>query len=164
MVISNVATIFLIVAIVVNFRLILWWKVTKHYATENDDLLSTGLWRSVALYIFTSLFQSYPFFHGAMYEESFNDASIGQSFRWNDLLVVIMIFFRSHYFIRALLSISFYTDPRPQRVCNLYGTDADYSFAVKSMMRSDPLKIQVGAMICSVIIFTYATRIIESQI
>ena len=55
---------------------------------------------------------NYPSLYGETYTESANKASAGIEFVTNDLLLALMIFIRLIYFIRWVLSISVFTEPR----------------------------------------------------
>lgn len=79
----------------------------------------------------------YPSLYNETYIETANDNSNGKIFFSNDLLLCIMMFARIHFVIKALLQISFYTDPRAQRVCAIYGCTADNSFALKALQVND---------------------------
>lgn len=64
------------------------------------------------LEILLSGVMNYPSLYGHTYTENANENSLDKQFITNDLLLCLMIFARLIYFIRSLLSVSFYTDPR----------------------------------------------------
>lgn len=83
------------------------------------------------------------------------------TFKLNDLMLCFMIFFRIYFFARSILSISFYTDPRSQRVCNIYGADAGYYFAMKALMKEKPWNVLGISLMMSVFVFGYCLRLFE---
>jgi hypothetical protein len=85
-------------------------------------------------------------------------------FEINDLMICWMIFFRVYFYARSVLSLSFYTDPRSQRVCNIYGADAGYNFALKALMKEKPWNVLGSSLVMSVFVFGYCLRIFERVI
>lgn len=77
-----------------------------------DNLWNTGDWKMMMLEILLSLVMPYPSLYGETYIETANDFSNNVSFYSNDMLLCIMIFCRVHFVLRAILKISFFTDPR----------------------------------------------------
>lgn len=114
--------------------------------------------------ILVSLIMMYPSLHGETYEETANDFSNGKVFYSNDILLCFMMFFRLNYILKALLQISFYTDPRAQRVCNIYGVDADNSFALKALMLKNSWVVLIYSMSISLLMFSYQLRLFEKQL
>lgn len=103
----------------------------------------------------------YPFFYGYTYNEYHMYGDKSGTFLVNDLLLCFMIFLRVYFVARSILSISYYTDPRPQRVCAIYGADAGYSFALKALMKEKPWTVLGVALLVSVFVFGYCLRIFE---
>jgi hypothetical protein len=66
----------------------------------------------MAVEILLTLIMPYPWEYGNMYVESGNDLSNGKTFVVNDILLCIMMFCRVHFILKALIQISYYTDPR----------------------------------------------------
>jgi hypothetical protein len=89
----------------------------------------------------------------------FNDAQA--EFQVNDLLICLMIFFRVYFYARSILSTTSYTDPRSQRVCDIYGSDAGYNFALKALMKEKPWNVLGVALLFSVFVFGYCLRLFE---
>lgn len=79
-------------------------------------------------------------------------------------MLVLMIFFRLIYIVRVTISMTFYTDPRSQRVCHIYGTDANYNFAIKCIMKKDAMLVLLYSMSISLVALSYQLRLFERQI
>ncbi len=84
---------------------------------EKDGIWNTSIWKPMILKMVLSLFMNYPSLYGSTYLEFGNEWVGGIAFNSNDLLLCMMLFCRFHYVIKILLSVSYYTDPRSQRVC-----------------------------------------------
>jgi len=109
---------------------------------------------------------SYPMFYDMTYRETGNVNTADQKivFEVNDLLLCFAIFLRIYLFARTLLSASAYTDPRAQRVCTIYGSDADYGFALKSLMQGSSWKVLSISMGFSLFILAYTLKLFEQVI
>lgn len=83
-----------------------------------DSIFNSYLYKEMLLYMVLALIMNYPSLYGHVYRENANSPLIDPEIEFvtNDLLLAIMIFVRYHFFVRVVLSISFYTDPRSQRV------------------------------------------------
>eukprot|EP00347_Sterkiella_histriomuscorum_P003133 403365464 len=164
LIIANVSTLFLILSIVASNLLYIQWKKTKSKLAQLDNLINTGLWKQIILEVLLSLVMSYPSLYGSTYIETANDFSNGRIFITNDLLLCFMIFCRVHFFVRGIIQLSFYTNPRAQRVCHIYGIDATNSFALKSIMIDYSWLITAVSAMISLFILAYSIRLFERQL
>jgi potassium intermediate/small conductance calcium-activated channel subfamily N protein 2 len=123
--------------------------------SELDTIFNTGLWKQMFLEILMSLVMPYPFLYEKTYSEDANAFSVGLLFEWNDFLLCFMIFCRLPYLIRTILSNSKFADPRAQRVCGIYGCDANQEFAIKALMIESPKEVLAGSLVISLIMFSY---------
>jgi hypothetical protein len=78
---------------------------------------------------------NYPSLYGATYIETANSFSVDIKFVLNDFLLALMIGTRTIYLLRIILLSTTFTDPRSQRMCSIYGCDADPMFAIKCLMK-----------------------------
>jgi len=106
----------------------------------------------------------YPFLMDVVYYEDANDFSAGIAFQWNDFLLCLMMFLRLIFIFRVALNNSFYTDPRAQRVCNIYGTDASYYFALKCIMKNDSWIILTLTLPVTLLTFSYQLMLFERHV
>lgn len=139
------------------------WQKLKKEMSEMDNLVNTGNIKSMMLEIILMLCMNYPFAYGVTYTESFNSLHEGQIFFLNDLLLCIMIGLRLKQLIKPILEISFYTDPRAQRVCSIYGCEANNSFAIKAMFKNDSPTVLGVSWVFSLICLAYQLRLFERQ-
>lgn len=103
----------------------------------------------------------YPSLYGETYMEKENDFTTESIFITNDILLCIMIFARTHYLIRCILSSSFYTDPRSQRVSAIYGADANNMYAVKAIMVNNSWILVIFSTFISLMMFSIQLRLFE---
>ena len=66
-----------------------------------------------------------------------------------------MIFMRLIYVYKVTLNFSSYIGPRAQRVCAIYGIDANYSFAMKALMKNDSWLVLIITMLVTLISMSY---------
>lgn len=151
-------------SIVASYLLHIRWLKTKLVLSDMDNLWNTGMWKMCVLEMLLSLAMPYPSMYGDTYIETANDFSNGVTFYSNDILLCMMIFCRIHFILRSLLKISFFTDPRAQRVCTIYGCDANNSFAMKSLMINNSGIVLMYSMTISLLMFSYQLRLFERQV
>ena len=80
------------------------------------------------------------------------------------MLLCVGLFMRVQIFIRSALNLSSYKDPRAQRVCDLYGSEANNTFALRSLMKEQPMKILFTMLIFSNFMLSYQLRLFERYI
>lgn len=108
--------------------------------------------------------QPYPFLNKVKYREYNNNVDeqfINAEYEINDVLLCFMILLRSYFITRSLLKMTSFTEPRAQRVCNMYGTEASYGFAMKALMKNSPLSFITIQMTMCMMIFGYTVRLFE---
>jgi len=105
--------------------------------------------------ILTSFIMSYPSEYGNKYSEEANFTPETSYFYTNDLLLCIMIFCRIHHLVRVMLRSTSYTEPRSQRMCQIYGAEANISFATKALMQTDSLTLVSGSILVTLIALSY---------
>lgn len=151
-------------SIIMNYQLLIQWKRSKNMIIETDNLFNTGLFKKMILECLMVLVQPYPFLQGVTYYETAMFANQKAEFKLNNFLISCMIFFRIYFYARSILALSFYTDPRSQRVCNIYGSDANYSFAIKALMLQSPWSVLSISLGFSVFVFAYCLRVFEREV
>jgi hypothetical protein len=84
-------------------------------------------------------------------------------FMWNDFLLCFCILFRFVFLFRTLVGMSSYTEARAQRVCAIYGCDANTYFALKAMM-INPYRILGVSILVSLLMMSYCVRLFERKV
>lgn len=158
------ASLLMSISIMGNYQLFIRWQRTKNFIIETDNLFNTGLYKVMIVEVCAVLIQPYPFLQDVLYKETHMYGDASAKFQVNDLLICCMIFFRVYFYARSILSMSFYTDPRSQRVCNIYGADAGYAFALKALMKEKPWNVLGCSLAMSVFVFGYCLRLFERVI
>ena len=80
----------------------------------------------------------------------------------SDFILVIM-FLRVYYVVRAVLNYNMYMDSFAKKLCRSYGFTANVRFTFKSLMKTDPAKTMSLLMISSIFILGYMMRVFEIQ-
>ncbi|CAD8079098.1 unnamed protein product [Paramecium primaurelia] len=93
-----------------------------------------------------------------------NDFVEGEVYYYANELLCLTLAFRVIFFIRTTLLNSYWHSNRTDRVCNLYASQADYMFTIKSLMRNQPFTVNYSAMILLIFVFGYCLRICESPL
>jgi hypothetical protein len=128
---------------------------TKQYYTDLDTIFNTGIYKGMFFEILLMFVMPYPSLYNTQYTELANDRDPGVMFQWNDFLLCFCIFFRIHLLVTSILSLSVYTEPRSQRVCNIYGCDANFNFALKALMKESPKVVLGSALVTALLMFSY---------
>jgi hypothetical protein len=63
--------------------------------------------------------------------------------------------FRFIFLFRTLLGTSAYTEARAQRVCAIYGCDANYNFALKALIKENPYMVLGVSILVSLLMMSY---------
>jgi hypothetical protein len=107
------------------------------------------------LEILLMLVMPYPHLYGKVYFENANEKDQGIPFEWNDFLLCFCMFFRFIFLFRSLMSMSKYTEARAQRVCSIYGCEANSYFALKAMMRENSWNVLGVSILVSLLMMSY---------
>jgi len=65
------------------------------------------------------------------------------------------------YLIKFLISMSHYNSNKSIRVSQIYGSNGDWTFALKALMIEKPFTIEFSALFISLMYLGYTLRIIE---
>lgn len=128
---------------------------TKKQYTDLDNLFNTGIFKYMILEILLMFVMPYPSLYNSTYYENANEKSVDVAFQWNDFLLCFCIFFRFLFLFRTLLTMSSYTEARSQRVCAIYGCDANYNFALKALMKENPYMVLGVSILVSLLMMSY---------
>ena len=158
---SVMCTIFLILSIYIRYDLWLKWSVSVNMIGPLDNLYSTGLWKYCLVEMGLCSISPLPFLKGFMYGEHVKAFDSDIEVEFNDILL-FMMFIRIYLPCRFLFYMSEFMNPRTQRVCQIYSCNADSMFALKALMKQQPMPMLFGSLACTIIIFGYHLRLFES--
>jgi hypothetical protein len=144
-----------VIAIVAKWELHIRWLRTKCHMSNLDNFFNTGIYQYAILECLCMLIMPYPSLYEKVYYENANDRTVGIPFFWNDWFLCLMIFCRIHFLVRIIVGNTEYTDPRAQRVCDIYGADADYKFSLKALMKEKPWVVLAISGFISLIMLSY---------
>lgn len=160
MTIANVSSLFLMCSIVASGYLHIEWLKTKLIVTPIDNLYNTGMYKWMIIEVLLCAVMNYPSLYGVDYTETAIPTA-GTPYVLNDFMLCLMIFIRLPYLLRLILMLSDYQQPRAQRVCSIYGCDANNLFSLKCVMKESSHKVVFFALIISTITFSYNLRLFE---
>ena len=152
----------IVVSIFVSGYLYIEWKKTKLILTPIDNVYNTGMYKTMIIEILLCCVMNYPSLYGEYYtENAIKSSESNIHYVLNDFLLCLMVFIRLPYIIRVILILTDFKEPRAQRVCNIYGCDANNLFALKCIMKETSHKIVFMALIVSMSTFSYCLRLFE---
>lgn len=111
-----------------------------HILTRFDTLCNAGYWKGLVTEIVVVLFTPYPFLMGITYTETNTDYDFESTYEINHFLTVLS-FIKTYILIRWYLTSSRYMNARAYRVSTLNGCTANFSFAMKCLMKEIPLTL-----------------------
>ena len=156
-----ISSLCIILTLVFRYGIILkLYKARGHYS-KYDTIGNTGLYKYLFVEVIINSLTPYPFIWDETYTESFSDYDTKVNYRVNDLFLLIMCLCRTYLIIRALLTLSNFMDTRSQRVCMMSGSDANFMFSVKSLMKKKPYSVLLSSLIVSVALFGFILRVFE---
>lgn len=155
------STVCIYIALVVRYILVLHLFKARGFYSPFDTLGNTGLYKYLIVEIVINSITPFPFIWDEYYTESYSDYSTKVQYRINDIFLLIMCLFRTYLIIRAALTWSHFMDTRSQRVCTMSGTNADFMFSVKSLMKKKPYSVLLSSLVLSVALFGFLLRIFE---
>ena len=77
--------------------------------------------------------------------------------------ILVFMFFRIFFVIRAVFNYNMYTDVFAKKLCRSYGFTANVRFTFKSLLKTDPAKTVSVTMLSSVLVLAYCLRVFEIQ-
>ena len=95
-----------------SYSIFVKWKRSKLDYTPLDSIYNSGHMKPMVLELLLCLIMNYPSLYGSTYIETANSYSEGINFYTNDLLLCIMLFARTPYWINCVISTSKYLEPR----------------------------------------------------
>ena len=130
--------------------------------TQNDNLFNTGKWVYMQIEILIALIAPQSYFDGVLYQETNTAWKVTVNYEINDIILGIS-FVKLYFPLRFSLYLTDFLNPRSQRVCFLYGGEANEAFAIKCLVKNNPVKLLIILLGCSILIFGYLFRIFEAK-
>ena len=89
--------------------------------------------------------------------------SIGASILSLTRSLLVFMFFRIFFMIRAVFNYNMYTDVFAKKLCRSYGFTANVRFTFKSLLKTDPAITVAVTLLGSVLVLAYCLRVFEIQ-
>jgi hypothetical protein len=101
------------------------------------------------------LIAPYSGLHEIYINESYPDKSITVKLYVNNVLLFLSMHIRIYLTVRLSVILSKYTSPRQQRLCQVYGKEATFMFAIKCIMKVKPYSFLATSTIVPLFIGGY---------
>jgi len=137
--------------------------IERGLMNKNAGLYSSGRWRLILKDWVVMMMQPYPFFLSKKFF-CFNKVVQGEIYYYFNDIMGLLAVFRLSYFLSSALITTKWKSCSADRVCQMYGCEANTLFAVRSMMKSNPFLFNSVVMIGSILIFGQALRICEAPL
>lgn len=93
------------------------WLMLKQLITREDTLGSTGYWKSILVDILVQCVIPYPFINDYYYyENNGRFEAFNVQYKYNHVLLAVMIFTRIYQLVLSLLLLTYWSAPRAQRI------------------------------------------------
>lgn len=125
--------------------------------------MNTGVWKQMIPEIALNAVAPYPFLNSFKYQEYVREYDVIIYYKVNDILLVLM-FVRLYLALSFILVITSFKNSRAQRVCKLHGCEANFMFALKSLMQQKPWIVLSVALPMSILVFGYMLLVFESPL
>lgn len=155
-----VSTLMLYPLVVVRYKLKIRWLKSKQLLSLKDSLFTTRdiYYIVVELFIYTLI--PTPFYYGQAFISYNEQEKVLTSYSYNELFSLLVLL-RVFMVFRILLGNSTYYTNSAHRICQLTGCQNGYLFVIKCLMKSNPLKVLVTALLVSIMTFAYAVKVCE---
>ena len=157
---GTVSTIFLMIAIYWRTIRELRWDQARGACTADDNLFNTGRIHVFILEFWLNL--GHPVYWLGSKTFPFNNDryNITTHYTYNSILCFISLI-RVYHIIRLISILSEFRSSRAQRVCKLNGTSASTMYAMRCLMKEDPIKAFLILLIVGILLFAFCLRIFE---
>ncbi len=154
-----------VITVVARQKLFLKWRKAKRMFHSVDTLITTGLHHPIILDIIILLIQPLPYFDNVTYLERYPDLSekpVEQ--RYNNVLLCLATLLRLRYFVRCVLSYSPYMQVRTQSLCFMAGTEANFLYSLKAVMKDKPMTFMLISLTLPMAIGGFNLRMFERPV
>mmetsp|Transcript_13141 Transcript_13141/g.22219 ORF Transcript_13141/g.22219 Transcript_13141/m.22219 type:complete len:349 (-) Transcript_13141:104-1150(-) len=156
-------TLFVIVSSYIRYDIWLQWSKSIQKYTQYDNLINTGVWKSLFFEILVNIVAPYPFLDGVKYVEIVKDYDTQIEYEVNDILLFCS-FSRTYMIVNFLVHLTQFRNTRAQRVCSINGCDANTMFSIKAIMKQRPYIILFSSLVITTLIFGFQLRLFEHQL
>lgn len=158
-----VCTILLVIFTVIRYIMQIRFNKLRTVITKRENLWSTGMWKFMLAEIIVVSLHPSPFLVGyrVQWTNSFTEDEI--FYHVNDFFH-ILILLRVIVMARVLLVSTIWISNRSIRVCNMYGTEASYLFAIRCLMKTQSFKLVFTLLGLCLFFFGFALRICEAPL
>ena len=138
------------------------YKAAK-YISSIDNFFQSGLIYNLIFDIIFNLIHPNLLFKNKYLTTSKKWNLIEVKYNINDFLLIIMLF-RSVYFIKFIILCSNYYGARVDRICKMMGKQSGYIFSFKCLLISKTLQTLIFITILTCLTFAYMLKIIEGPV
>lgn len=132
-------------------------------APHFETLFSSGRFRTICLDCFIILVHPYPFIVGQEVQVYNSTLQMYVPYNVNDFLQ----WFAMIRIVKAgirLINLTMWKSNSAERICLMYGCEADTMFGVKSLMKHRPISFLFGNLLAGALFFGILLRYCEAQV
>lgn len=136
-----------------------WCKSVERFSVY-ENIFSSGEWRNLLLEMVLQLIAPYSFLQGYKYVEYVEAFNVTIRYEINEILLVFS-FVRFYMLVKMLIYYKECLTPRSLRVCQMNGCESDITFAIKSLLKSQPANFVFMNLLVMILIFGYMLHVLE---
>ena len=159
--ISSLSTGLLLLSIIWRTFAEFEWLKSKGVHASGDSLFSTEkIPKLVSELIVNAMHPVWFLGRDTFSQENVVYPELGIEYQYNAILSMVTLL-RFYHCVRVLSILSIYRSGRAQRICIMNGSEARSSYAIKCLMKEQPLLLVSSMMIIGILIGGYCLRILE---
>ena len=157
---GSLSTFLLLLSIIWRTNCILQWEKGRGLYSSFDTLTSSEKLKGLLFELSFNALHPMWFFKNILIPSYNSVFKVTIYYHLNDLLTVAEIF-RIYHLIRLYSVFSKYRTERAYRICKNNGKFAGTSWAIKSLMNDDPIKVTMAMMLSGLFIGSFCFRVFE---
>lgn len=157
---GTVSTFLLIISICWRTNKELRWEQARGIYSPEDNLFTSGKYQILMFEFILNIFHPLYWLEGKSFPFYNKKYEITAHYTYNAILSFITLV-RVYHLIRLSSILSDYRSARAQRVCHINGSTAGTWYAVKCMMREEPIRVVCVLLLAGIGIFGFCLRIFE---
>lgn len=156
-------TILLVVFTIIRYQMQIKFNKLRKIITKRESIWSTGMWKAMLSEIIMVSFHPSPFLVG--YTVTWKNGFLQEDIYYHiNEFFHLLILLRVIVVARVILVSTMWISNRSIRVCNMYGTEATYLFAIRCLMKTQSFALVFTLLGLCLFFFGFALRICEAPL
>ena len=156
----SISTILLLISITWRTYLDFIWERGKGIHAQHQNLISSGKYKLLLFELVINSLHPMWFLEGQTFSHWNDIIKASADYSYNAILVCVSLL-RLYHSIRLLSISTYYRSSRAQRVCQMNGTISGNGFAMKCLMKENPLLVVMVMMVFGILAGGFLLRIFE---